>query len=404
MRPGDHVVWGQAAGEPLTLTRAIVENRKELQLGGVFVGAAFSDTLRVGNVDGLSITSYGTMGTTRPLAESGDLQVIPSPISRIASALREGAIRCDVAVVQISAKGSDGTHSMGPTDDYMRAAIEAARVVLVEINALARWTYGEPLPNFSKAALIIETREPLAELSSIPPTGVEKAIGHNVASLIPDGATLQVGIGGTIDAMLGCLADHRDLGIHSGAIGDGMIDLILTGAVTNSRKAIDTGISVTAGLFGSRKMFDHAHCNPNIHLRPYSHTHSAATLTQIDNLVAVNAAVEVDLSGQANAEFANGRYIGGVGGQVDFMHAATRSTSGFSVIALPSTAAHGTISRIRPRVDTVTCARSEIDFVVTEHGIADLRCTTIAQRIERIIAIAAPQFREALNAERNLFF
>jgi acyl-CoA hydrolase len=396
IRPGDHIIWGQGPGEPLTLSRAIVAGRHRLGVGGVFVGAQFSDTLQPEAVDGLPISSYGTLGNTRPLAASGHLDIIPCHVSRLAPAIRRGEIRCDVALVQLSAPGPDGQRSMGAINDYIRAAIETARIVIVEENDRVPWTHGPPPPDLAHTALAISSSLPLAELHSKPPSLVERAIGRHIADLVPDGATLQVGIGGTIDAMLACLGSRKDLGVHSGAIGDGILDLIEKGVVTNASKPIDRGVTVTAGLFGTQRLFAFADRNPRIEMRPYDYTHDAAVLAQIPNLIAVNSAIEVDITGQVNAEFANGRYIGAVGGQVDFMHAATRSTEGFSVIALPSTAAGGAFSRIRPHVETVTCPRSEVDFVVTEHGIADLRGQSLRERQRRMIAIADPRFQPEL--------
>jgi acyl-CoA hydrolase len=180
-----------------------------------------------------------------------------------------------------------------------------------------------------------------------------------------------------------------------------MLDLIEKGVVTNARKPIDRGVSITASLFGGERLMRAANRNPAFEVHPYEYTHSAGVLARIPNLVAVNSALEVDLTGQVNAEVADGRYIGAIGGQVDFMHAATRAPDGCSIIAIPSTAAAGKVSRIRTSVETVTCARSEVDFVVTEQGVADLRCQPLRERMRRMLAIAHPDFRETLEREAH---
>lgn len=397
-RPGDAIIWGQGTAEPTAITSSVISDREALQPGPIFVGATFSDTLEPASCAGLQISSYGTLGNTRALAKLGLLDVIPCHVSRLGAAVMEGRIPCDVAIVQMSPPGPNGKPSLGLINDYIRAAMNRARVVVAEVNEQMPWTYGPEPADLDKVALTVHTSRPLVEVFARAPSDVEHRIGQNVAALIGDGMTLQVGIGGTIDAMLQCLSTRSDLGIHSGAISDAVLNLIEKGAVTNARKPIDPGITVTAALWGSERLHRFADRNPAVAVHPYEYTHAAQTLARIDNLVTVNSAVELDLTGQVNAEIVNGRYVGAVGGQVDFMHAGTRSGTGFSVIALPATASGGAISRIRPSVEVVTCSRSEVDFVVTEFGHADLRGRSLRQRVKAIIAIAHPAFREELEA------
>ncbi|QUT05772.1 acetyl-CoA hydrolase/transferase family protein [Sphingobium phenoxybenzoativorans] len=401
IRPGDTVFLGQGTGEPQTLFEALVAQRQTLGPLSIFMGACFTDILRPEHRDLLRAGSYGTLGTTRALAAAGALDIYPIHIARIAQSIMSGAIACDVALVQLSPKGPNGKHSLGPINDYMRAAIAKARVVIAEVNAAIPWTYGAELPALDTLALTIEMDRAPAELASRPATPLETAIAANIASIVPDGATLQVGIGGTIDALLGCLKDRRDLGIHSGTIGDSVLDLIEAGVITNAQKPIDAGVTVTGSLFGTSRLMDAARENPAFRVEPFEYTHAAGILAQIPNLFAINSAVEVDITGQVNAEAANGRYIGAVGGQIDFMHAANAAERGCSIIALPSTAAGGAASRIRGGVDMVTCARADVDFVVTEYGVADLRGRCLRDRIRDMIGISAPAFREALERESH---
>jgi acyl-CoA hydrolase len=393
------VVWGQGTAEPTPLTEALVAQRHTLGPLSVFVGISFTDTLMPEHADVLTISSYGTLGTTRRLAAAGVLAITPHHVSKLGSAIERGRIGCDVALVQVSLPGPNGRPSLGPINDYMRAALRRARTVIVEVNDQLPWTYGTELFPLERIALTIETSRRLVKAPFKPPSAVERTIAAQAASIIPDGATLQLGIGGTIDALIQCLSDRRDLGIHSGTIGDGVLDLIEKGVVTNACKPIDRGITVTASLLGGERLMRAAERNPAFEVHPYEYTHNAGVLARISNLVAVNSALEVDLTGQVNAEVTDGRYIGAVGGQVDFMHAATRAPDGCSIIALPSTAQGGKRSRIRTSVEAVTCARSEVDFVVTERGVADLRGQPFRQRMRRMLAIAHPDFQGSLERD-----
>ena len=399
LRPQDSVVWGQATAEPTPLTEALVAQRHAIGPLSIFVGVSFAKTLKPEHADMLKVSSYGTLGTTRPLAAAGVLEIIPCHVSKLSAAIEHGYIGCDIAMVQLSPPGPNGRRSLGPINDYMRIAMRRARVVIAELNEQLPWTYGPELPPFERIEVCIETSRCPTEAPAKIPSVIEQAIAAHAASIIPDGATLQVGIGGTIDALLQCLGDRRDIGIHSGAISDGVLDLIEKGVVTNARKAIDPGITVSGGLFGSNRLLRAAHRNPAFEVHPYEYTHNAAVLARIPNFVAVNSAAEVDVMGSVNSEMVEGRYVGAIGGQVDFMHAANRAPQGCSIIALPSTTESGATSRIRARVETVTCARSEVDFVITEHGAADLRGLSLRQRIPRMIGIADPKFREALERE-----
>lgn len=224
---------------------------------------------------------------------------------------------------------------------------------------------------------------------------MELAIGRHVANLIDDGATLQTGIGSIPDAVLAQLHDRRELGVHSGSIADGFVDLHEAGVVTNSCKSIDLGVSVGGVLIGGQKLRRFAHCNRSLELRGTDYTHNPRVLGSIERFVAINSAIEVDLTGQANTEVAGGRYVGAVGGIVDFLRGAQTSRGGIPIVALPSTA--GARSRIVSTLTgPVTVARSDACVVVTEHGVADLRGLTLSQRVPRMIAIADPAHRESL--------
>ncbi len=243
----------------------------------------------------------------------------------------------------------------------------------------------------------LDATTPLPEYRASHPGAVEQRIGQYVASLIPDGATLETGIGAIPDAVLAALGQHRHLGVHSGMIGDGMIPLIEKGVIDNSTKPCDQGLTCFGLLMGTRKLMAFARDNPALKLIPTAKSHAFELIASIPRFHAVNSAIAIDLTGQINAETADGHYIGAIGGQNDFVRGAMASEGGKSIIALPSTAKGGTLSRIVTRLDgPVTCPRSDADYVVTEWGIAALRDKTLTERAKALKAIAHPDFRETL--------
>lgn len=394
------MTWGQANAEPLTLTRALVAQRTSLPRLRLFLGIGASDTLQPWHSDAFDFFGYAG-GGHRPLSHAGLLNILPVHYSHLPALLRPGGnMRVDVLLLQVSPADANGRHSLGMANEYLLAALDAARVVIGEVNDAVPWTFGERSLSVDDFDLIVP-----AEVDPIDPapsriSAVEQAIAKNVASLIDDGATLQLGIGNIPEAVLGALTTHRDLGIHSGALCDGVVGLAEVGALTNARKTIDRGITVAGILMGGARLRKWAHRNPELALRSTDYTHDASVLASIDRLVAINSAIEVDLTGQINAETADGIYVGAVGGALDFLRGAARSRGGLPVIALPSTARGR--SRIVARLSgPVSTPRSDVGVIVTEHGIADLRGLTLAQRVERMMAIAAPEHREALAHQGN---
>lgn len=399
VRAGDMVVFGQGSGEPLTLTRALVAQRERIGRFSCFLGVGVSDTFAPERCPGIDAVSYGAIGSAAAaLSRAGRLGVIPSHYGRINAAFATGELRADVVLLQLAPAppGTDGAYGLGLAHDYAALAARHARVVLAEINPDAPWTHGAPLPAGIRPHAFVAAAAPPPELPAVRIGPAERRIAERVAGLVPDGACLQFGVGAVPFAILAALSGHRDLGIHSGIIGDVCQDLIEAGAVTNARKAIDPGVTVTNIVLGTRRLFRHLDGNPAVALRPAAYTHDPATVARNPAVRAINSAVEVDLTGQVNAETAGGAYVGAVGGQPDFVRGALASPGGRSIIALPATARGGAASRIVPATSTVTTPRSDADLVVTEFGIADLRDATLDQRAERMIAIAAPEFREDL--------
>ena len=400
IRPGDHVVCGQAGAEPRVLTAALTAQRARFAGAEVFVGALFSDTFRPAHADLLKFASYGALGSAAPLARSAALAIVPTHYSELPAAFRSGRLPADVVLLQLAPALPGRRMSLGLANDYTLEAARRARVVIAEVNRQVPWTHGAEMPAALRIDAIVEVDQPPLPIPSSAAGETERAIGRRVAELVPDGATIETGIGMLPDAVLEALSGHRDLGFHSGMAGDRVAELIEAGVITNSRKTLDAGLTVANIVCGTPRVHRLAHDNPVFVVREQQYTHGAEVLARHERLFAINAALEVDLTGQVNSEWLGGTWRGGVGGVNDFARAARRSPGGRSIIVLPSTAGNGAASRIVASVagGSVTVTRSDADLVVTEWGVADLRDCSLAERARRMIAIAAPQHREALAA------
>ncbi len=397
VRSGDQILWGQACGEPLTLTELLVAQRASIGPVSVFLGAGFSTTLQPEHADHLHMAGIGGIGTNRRLTAAGKLAVVPCHVGQIAGYLRDGHIRCDVVFVQVARTAHPDEFSFAAVNDYVQEAINKARVVVAEVNEQAPDTRCDRLLPRSRIHWLINTSRPLVAVAPAKVGDVERAIARHAGAFINDGATLQIGTGAIPDAIAQLLVDRRNLGIHSGMLGDSVVDLMQAGAVNNALKPFDAGITVTGMLIGSQRLFDFAHRNDSIVLHPSHYTHGESRLAQLSNLVTVNTALEVDLSGQSNAEQTGDDYVGGVGGQADYVRAGNRSPGGHAILALPATALKGKVSRICAALSgPVTNSRTEGDIIVTEFGAAQLRGQSIPERARRLIAIAHPDFRDML--------
>jgi acyl-CoA hydrolase len=374
IRPGDGVVFGQACAEPQTLVEALVEQRAVYSGATLFMGVNWSGTVKPEHADHLRLSAYCGSGHNRALADAGVLDIHPHPYSQLASLIRSRKIRADVVLLQVSAPNAKGEYSLGLAAEYLVPALEMCRTVVAEVNERVPWTFSDKLLNKADfAALIESSREPLAAPFG-EPGPLEQAIARNAISFIPDGATIETGLGALPDAVLRLLDDRKGLRIHSGSVGDAVVDLMRRGVVTRT----DGGV-----LMGTRKLFDFARENPALHLRSIEHTHNPRVLAGIERFVAINSAVEVDFTGQVNAEVAKGSYLGAVGGALDFVRAANQSPGGVSLMLLP---AARVVEKLQGPVST---PRSEAGVIVTERGAADLRGCTLREREERMRAIAS---------------
>lgn len=399
IRPGDGIVIAQGTGEPLSATEALVRQRAAYSGATIFFGTVFSRTFQPEHADHLRFSGFGGIGSLRALVKAGVLDPIPCHISSIAGLLRDRIIRSDVVMVMVSPANARGEHSLGLVNDYVRAAIDQARVVIAEVSSQVPWTpCDRPLHADEITVAVHSDRAPL-ELPTAAFGDLERRIAQHLSDLIPDRSTLQMGIGGVPEAVFAMLTDRRELGIHSGMIGDSAMDLIEAGAVTNTHKGLDDGLTVTGAIFGTQRLYRFVHQNPALRLMPTSHTHAAATLSRVKRLVSINSALEVDLTGQVNAEAIGRDHIGAVGGQVDFVRGAAMSEGGVSIIALPATGKGGASRIVAGLSGPVTTARSDVDVIATEHGIARLRGLSIGQRVRALAAIAAPEHRDGLLAQ-----
>ncbi len=395
---GDGVWWGQGGAEPEPLVNALLD-----QVGGIgpvraFCGLTWNERLSGDLPDQLTVLSYGGLGELRGLSRHGLLEVVPCHYSALPRMFAQGKLPCDVGLVQVSPPDRRGLVSLGIGVEYVADALPHTKTLIAEINHAMPATTGSARIPLTAFAATVETERPLRQAPIRPPDGTDQAIARNVAGLIEDGATLQIGIGSLPSAVLRALSGHAGLGFHTGLVSDGVIDLIERGVVTGEKKEIDRGLVITGAALGSTALYQRLHEFP-IEFRPASYTHAPAVLSQLRSLVSVNSAIEVDLLGQVGAELRRGVHVGAVGGQVDFSRAASL-TGARSIIALRSESRGESTITPRLRGGVVTTARVDVDAVVTEHGVAMLTGCSVAERARRLINVAAPQHRDAL--ERSL--
>lgn len=395
VQPGDVVGWPQGPGEPLALTEKLVQQRSELRNVGLLFGLTQSLTLSPEIADSFVLHALNGAGTSRKVTASSELY--PGHVSQIPSLLRQGVLPLDVAFIQVN-RLTDGRFSLGVISDFTQAMIQRARCVIALLNPALPAMQADAVVDAGDIDALVEADSRIIDLPDPTPSEVERLVALHVASLIPDRATLQLGVGTLPAAVAEALSGHRELGMHSGVVSDALVGLVERGIVTNAHKGRDAGKTVTGGLFGTQRLREFAQASGSIEMRSADYTHSLSVTASIPNFYTINSAIEIDLTGQVNAEIASGRYLGAVGGQVDFVRAGVASDGGSSIIAFPSSTPDGKHSRIvgslfgRP----VTTARSDVDVIVTEYGVARLRGVGLQERARRLISIAHPDHRYAL--------
>ncbi|WP_375476386.1 acetyl-CoA hydrolase/transferase family protein [uncultured Jatrophihabitans sp.] len=394
VEPGDVIAVEQVLGEPTALVAEFLRGAGRLEDVTLFVGMSVTDAFTRVPSNVRLVTSVG-MPPNSAMIGDGRMELVPCHMSHLPWLLTEGPLRTDVAMILLSPPDADGYCSLGVTSDYIWSALSCARVVLAEINDNVPVIAGDTRVHIDRVGWSLRTDRPLPEYRRAVPAESDRAIAALVAGYIRDGTCLQVGIGKLGEAVLEAAQGRRDLGVHAGMVGDTMLEMMRDGVITNAAKEIDTGLSVAGSVLGSAHGVALAARAGDLRIMAIEHTHDPGRIGALSNFLCLNSALEVDLFGRVNSETAGGRYVGAIGGGVDFLRASVRGCGGRSVVALPAATRTGR-SRIVAKVETVTALGSDVDVVVTEHGAAELRGRSAGERAGRIIAVAAPEQRAAL--------
>lgn len=401
VKNGDTIVVPTAVGEPPALLTALSEARRDFrdvqvsQILPVRKYAYFDQE----TAEHVRHTAYFFSGASRAGGQEGWIDFIPGYFSELPQLINRNLMPADVVFSIASPMDEHGYFSLALAADYTMAAIEKARVVVLEVNPNVPFANGDCHIHVSQVAALCESEDPILEVG-LPKIGpVQEAIGKYVADMIPNGATLQIGYGGIPDAVVMQLTDKHDLGIHTEMVGDGIMTLVEAGVVTNRKKNYHHGKMLATFALGSKKLYQFMHRNPALEMHPVDFTNDPFLAGQNDNLHAINATMQIDFMGQCGSESLGFAPYSGTGGQSDFVRAANRSNGGKAFIVLPSTAKNDTISRIVPTLSAgthVSTSKNDINYVVTEFGVAQLRGKTAKQRCEALIGIAHPDFRGEL--------
>jgi acyl-CoA hydrolase len=404
VRNGDFIVVPTGVGEPPALLTALSEQRRE------FLDVKVAQILAVRKYAYIDPTTTQHVrhvafffgGATRAGGQEGWIDFIPNHFSEIPDQIARGLIPSDVVFSMASPMDAEGNFAISLAADYTMAAIAKARSVVLEVNPNVPCAHGNCKVHISQVAALVESSEPVFEVG-LPKIGpVQEAIGKYVAEFIEDGSTLQIGYGGIPDAVVMQLTSKHDLGIHTEMIGDGILTLVEAGAVTNRRKNYLPGKMVATFALGSNKLYRYMDRNPALEMHPVNYTNDPALAGLNDNLIAINATMQIDLMGQCGSESLGAMPYSGTGGQADFVRAANRSKGGKAFIVLPATAKNDTLSRIVPMLTPgthVSTGKNEVNYVVTEFGVAQLRGKSAKQRAQELIAIAHPNFRAELTEQ-----
>jgi 4-hydroxybutyrate CoA-transferase len=397
---GNRVVFGHAAGEPIVLVDELVRQKDRLQNVEIVHMVPLRECkycLPLMKKHFHHNSLFAGAGTRQAIRE-GRADYTPVYFSEIPRLFRENILPVDVALIQLAPPNENGKLSFGVSVDYTVQAAKSAKVVIAEVNKQMPRTKGVNI-HFSEIDYIVETDRPLIELEPPKITDIEEKIGRNIASLVPDHANLQLGIGGIPDAALKFLQEKQDLGIHTEMFSDGVVDLYEKGVITNKFNNVNPGKFTATFLMGTKKLYQFVDDNPNVEMHTVDYTNNVMIAGKVNKLISINSALQVDLFGQVCADTLGYQQYSGVGGQVDFVRASSLSPGGKSIIALPSTNKNMTISRIVPKLNEgacVTTSRNDVHYVVTEYGIADLRGKTTRERANLLINIAHPNFRNQL--------
>ncbi len=404
VRSGDRVVFAHACGEPLELVDALVARAGELEHVEInhMVAMGKGEYAQPEYADSFFHKSLFVGASTRAAVKDGRGDYVPVFFHEIPKLFCEGYLTPDVVLVHVSPPDKHGFCSFGISVDYTKPAAHVAKTVVAQVNPNMPRTHGDSFIHVSEIDLIVESEQDIIELQPPRIGPVEEAIGKHIAGLVDDGSCLQLGIGGIPDAVLLFLHEKNDLGIHSEMFSEGVVDLYNEGVITNTLKTINKDKMVANFLMGTRRLYDFVDDNPAVNMFPVNYVNDPFVIAQNDRVVAINSAIQVDLMGQVVADTMGPTQFTGIGGQVDFVRGAARSRDGKAIIALPSTAKKGAVSRIVAALapgTAVTTMRADVDYIVTEHGVAHLRGLGLRERAEALVEIADPTFRDQIRDE-----
>lgn len=399
--PGRRLLIGSGAAEPVTLVHNLVEHGQHLADNEVVHLLTLGPAPYVAPecAGRFRHTAFFVGPNTREAVREGRADFMPVFLSEIPELIRSRRVRIDVVLMQVSPPDHHGHASLGVSVDIVRAAVDAATTVIAEVNPHMPRTLGDSFVPVDRIDALIEVDTPLPELHAEAPDEVATEIGRHVASLVPNGATLQMGLGTIPHAVMGALENHLHLGVHTEMLSDSIIDLVEGGVITGAKKTLLPGKLVTSFVMGTKRLYTWVDDNPRVEMRPTQFTNNPVNIARNDNMICINSALAVDLTGQVAADGVRGQFFSGIGGQVDFIRGAAQSRGGKPIIALPSTAESGRTSRIQalfePGTGVVT-SRGDVHYVVTEYGIADLWGKTVRERALALTSIAHPDFRSEL--------
>lgn len=400
---GDQVVTSFGCGEPIGIEKVMLENYKNFHNVQINNMIMIGDTFWVHDeVKGhFKYNTFFASASNRAAIASGNADFTTCHFYEVPAALHD-VVKPRVTIMSVCPPDENGYVSLGTSVDYIESTLHYCDVKIAQVNKYVPRTHGKAVKHISEFDYFVEIDEPLPEVPSAPLSDVERAIGRNCATLINDGDCLQLGIGGIPNAICEELKNKKNLGLQSEMISDGAIELIKSGVINNSKKQTHNGVTVLTFAFGTRKLFDFIDNNPAIEMHPVEHVNHPVEISKNDNVVSVNACIQVDLMGQVVSDTFGLMQFTGVGGQVDFVRGATLSKGGRSIIAMPSTAKNDTISKIVPTItenSAITTPRNDVNYIVTEYGIAQLKGQTMKNRARALINIAHPDFRDKLKAE-----
>lgn len=403
IKSNDNVYIHSVAAAPQELIKAMTQRHQELENVTIYHLHTEGDApyVKPEYQNAFRVKAMFVGANVRKAVNGGNADYMPIFLSEVPGLFRRNIVPLDVALIQVSPPDEHGYCTLGVSVDSSRAAVESAKTVIAEVNPSMPRTHGDAFLHVSKIDAMVEVDYPVYELNLPEPTDEELAIGKNCATLVEDGATLQMGIGAIPNAVLASLDDHKDLGIHTEMFSDGVIPLIEKGIINGEKKRIHPGKVVSSFVMGSRKLYDFMDDNPMVAMLDVAYVNDTAVIRRNPKVTAINSAIEVDVTGQVCADSIGTYHYSGVGGQMDFIRGASLSEGGKPIIALPSTTRKG-ISRIVPFLKEgagVVTTRAHVHYVVTEYGIANLYGKTLRERAKALIEIAHPDHRASLTEE-----